>query len=349
MSDGPGSLVAGPTTDNALDALLSTPSLRLIDDARHIQGDLVVLGAGGKMGPSLCMLAANALQRAGNPSTVTAVSRFSDAEVRRRLEAAGVRTHEADLLNDDELASVPDAPNVMYMAGRKFETSGEEHLTWAMNSYLPGRVARRYRSSRIVVFSTGNVYPFVPVGSGGADERTPLAPIGEYAQSCLARERMFENASRLSDTKVVLFRLNYAVALRYGVLTDLASAIVRGEEIPLSVPAFNAIWQTDANEYAIRSLLRCESPPRVLNATGPETISVRWVAESLARRLETTVRFGDPGPDTALLANASAAHRLFGYPEVALERMIDWTAGWLLAGGTVWDKPTKFHVRHGAY
>lgn len=339
----------GPMSEEELEQILGTPSPRLLDDARRIEGDIVVLGAGGKMGPSLCMLAANALREAGSSARVVAVSRFTDTGVPERLERCGVRVHTAELLDDDALAAIPDAPNVIYMAGRKFGTSGQEHLTWAMNAYLPGRVARRFQESRIMVFSTGNIYPFVPVGSGGALETTPLAPAGEYAQSCLARERAFENVSRDAGTKMVLFRLNYAVDLRYGVISDIGRAVMKNETIPLTVPAFNAIWQGDANECAIRSLLLCDSPPRVLNVTGPETISVRWLAGELAHRLGTDVSFGESGPETALIANAAQAHRLFGYPAVTLPRMVDWTAEWLRAGLPLWEKPTKYYVRSGGY
>ena len=338
-----------PADEAELERLLTAPSDRLVEDMRRLDGDVLVLGAGGKMGPSLCVLAANALRAADSDARVIAVSRFSDAAVRDRLSAAGVQTHAAELLDDGDLASVPDAPNVIYMAGRKFGTAGEEHLTWAMNGYLPGRVVRRFASSRIVAFSTGNVYPFVPVGSGGANERTLPAPVGEYAQSCLARERAFENGSDLAGTQIVLFRLNYAVDLRYGVLSDVARAIMDGADVPLEVPAFNAIWQGDANEYALRALLRCASPPLVLNVTGPETISVAWAARELADRLGRTVRFGSEGPATALLSNAARAHAVFGYPLIPLGRMLDWTADWIAHGGLLWDKPTKFSVRHGAY
>ncbi len=341
--------VGPPRDEGELELLLTTPSPRLIQDVASIDGDILVLGAGGKMGPSLCGLAAQAMRAAGTQSRVVAVSRFSDAAVRGDLESRGVRTVVADLLDDEQLSGLPDAPNIIYMAGRKFGTLGQEHHTWAMNAYVPARVGRRYRHARIVVFSSGNLYPFVDPGSGGVTEATAPAPVGEYAQSCLARERAFEHVSSVHGTHVAIFRLNYAVDMRYGVLSDIGRTLMRREPVSLAVPAFNAVWQGDANEYAIRALGYCASPPTVLNATGPETISVRWAAERLAERLGVEPEFVDAGPQTALVANASVIHSLLGYPLVTLHQMIDWTAAWLAAGGPLWDRPTKFHIRNGGY
>jgi nucleoside-diphosphate-sugar epimerase len=307
------------------------------------------LGAGGKMGPSLARLAANALGRAGGARAVTAVSRFSSAAARAGLEAAGVRTIQADLLDDAHLDALPDAPNVVYMVGTKFGTTGNEHLTWANNAYVPGRVAQRYRASRIVAFSTGNVYPLTPVAWGGSAETDAPGPVGEYAQSCLGRERVFEHFSRRHGTPVVLLRLNYAIDLRYGVLLEVARAVREGRPVDLAMGAVNVIWQGDANEVALRSLAVASSPPLALNVTGPETASVRRLALRLGGLLGREPVLTGEERATALLSNASRAHGLFGYPRVTLERMLEWTAAWVESGGETLDRPTHFQEREGAF
>ena len=332
-----------------LEARLAEPSDALVASMAELDGDLLVLGAGGKMGPSLAKLARNAVERSGARKRVLAVSRFSSAGARADLEAAGVETLSADLLDDAELAALPELPNVIYMVGTKFGTTGNEHLTWANNAYVPGRVAEKYRGSRIVAFSTGNVYPLTPVYGGGCSEEHPTAPVGEYAQSCLGRERVFEHFSRRHATPVVLFRLNYAIDLRYGILLEVARAVSEGRPIDVSMGAVNVIWQGDANEVALRALAVADSPPRALNVTGPETVSVRWLAERFGELLGTTPRIEGEERPTALLSNASAAHRLFGYPRVTLREMMEWTAGWVLAGGATLDKPTRFQEREGAF
>src|SRR5690606_12056142 len=305
------------------------PSERLVRDVARLDGDLIILGVGGKMGPSLAKLAKRAFERAGLSHREIGVSRFSSGEVSADLERSGVETISADLLEEEQLQALPDAKYVIHMVGRKFGTTGKEHLTWAMNAYLPGRVALKYRNSRIVSFSTGNVYPLVKLAQGGATEEDPPWPAGEYAQSCLGRERIFDFFSRKYGIPMVHFRLNYAIDMRYGVLLEIARAVREKQPIDLRMGQVNVIWQGDASEMAIRSLLHCQSPPKILNVTGPENISVRWLAREFGRRFGVEPIFEYEEEDSALLSNASEAHRLFGYPRVSLRQMIDWTARWL--------------------
>ncbi|WP_372636980.1 NAD-dependent epimerase/dehydratase family protein, partial [Cohnella sp.] len=305
-----------------LEAKLAEPSEALVSDIASIEGDILLLGVGGKMGPSLARLLMNAIKRAGRGNRVIGASRFSEKGLREQLEAEGIETIACDLLNEEQLQSLPDAPNVIYMAGNKFGTTGNESFTWAMNAYLPGRVAEKYRDSRIVVFSSGNVYPFTPVGYGGADESVSPSPVGEYGQSCLGRERVFEHFSKINRTKMLIYRLNYAIDLRYGVLLEIAEAVRSGKPIDLTMGHANVIWQGDANEIAIRSLLACEAPARFLNVTGPETMSIRWAAEQFGKRLGTEPVYTGTESDNALLNNATQCHQRFGYPGVSLLQMI---------------------------
>lgn len=291
----------------------------------------------------------NAIREGGLNKRVIGVSRFSNAEARQELEEAGVQTVSCDLLNDEELRRLPQAANVIYMAGNKFGTTGREHFTWAMNTYLPGRVAETYKDSRIVVFSSGNVYPFSAVGSGGVSEDTAPEPLGEYAQSCLGRERIFEYFSHQHGTPMVMYRLNYAIDMRYGVLLELARAVQEGRAIDLTMGHANVIWQGDANEMALRCLTRCTNPPQIVNVTGPETMSIRWAAGEFAKRLGKEAVFTGTESPNALLSNASKAHQWFGYPRVSLLQMIDWVAEWVQAGGTTWNKPTHFQERKGKF
>jgi nucleoside-diphosphate-sugar epimerase len=332
-----------------LEERLATPSRALIDEMSRLDGDILVLGAGGKMGPSLVRLACSAIARASVDKRVTAVSRFGNQRLREELEQAGAETVALDLLEPGALEALPDTANVIYMVAMKFGTSGNEHLTWAQNAFLPGLTGRRFQGSRIVAFSTGNVYPLVPVRSGGSKETDPVGPLGEYAQSCLGRERLFEYASHSYGTQVLLLRLNYAVELRYGTLVDIALAISKGEPIDVSMGHMNVIWQGDANEVALRSLSLCSSPPTVLNVTGPEIVSVRRVAQALGERLGIEPVLVGEEQETALLGNAGKAHKLFGYPSVPLERMVEWVADWVKAGGETHGKPTKFGVRSGKF
>jgi hypothetical protein len=313
-------------------------------------GDLLILGVGGKMGPSLARLARRAADLAGTRIRILAVARFSNASLSDQLEAQGIETITCDLLETSALLKLPDIPNVIFMAARKFETSGSEHLTWSMNTFLPGLVAERYRKSRIVAFSTGNVYPLRSVSEGGATESTSVGPVGEYAQSALGRERMFESGSARWGTRVTLLRLNYAVELRYGVLVDIGRAVFEHRPISLSMPYVNVIWQRDANSWCLRSFSHCQSPPFVLNITGPETLSVRDVAMAFGQHFGIEPVFGPEAEgSTALLNNAEKAGTLFGPPTVNPAEMIELIASWVRDGGVTLNKPTHFQTRDGKF
>lgn len=332
-----------------LEARMTEPSAELVHDLARIDGDIMLLGVGGKMGPTMAMMAKRAIDAAGVKKRVIGVSRFSSGELQERLEAFGVETIRCDLLNEDELAALPNVKNIIYLAGKKFGTTGQEYTSWAMNTYLPGRVASKFRDARIVVFSTGNVYPLTPVRWGGATEDSPVGPVGEYAQSCLGRERIFEYFSRRYGTPILIFRLNYAIDLRYGVLHEVAQAVKDRHPIDLRMGHVNVIWQGDANEVALRSLHLCESPPRRLNVTGPETISIRKLALRFGQLFGVQPVFENEESETALLSDASELFRLFGYPRVSLEQMIAWTARWVQDGGVTLGKPTHFQEREGAF
>jgi len=336
-------------SETELEDLLASPNEADRAALRALDGDLLILGAGGKMGPSLARRARRAADEAGVSKRITAVSRFSDRAAEKLIQDAGIETIRADLLDFDRLARLPEARNAIFMAGRKFGSAGARHLTWAANAYLPARIAERYRDSRIVAFSSGNVYPLVPVAGGGATEETPPAPIGEYAQSVLARERMFEFFSGRHGTRVCLLRLNYAVDLRYGVLLDIGTRVWQSRPVDVSMGYVNAIWQGDANSVCLRSFALCDSPPAVLNLTGPELLSVREVAGRFGELLGRPPVFAGQEADTALLNNAARCHRLFGTPSVSADTAIAWTADWIRAGGPTWDKPTHFETRDGRF
>lgn len=336
-------------TVEELDIKLSEPSERLIEDVTKIQGDIMILGLGGKMGPSLAKLLKNAIEKTGKSKRVMGASRFSNETMYSELTDFGIECHKVDLLNGGGLNDLPDAENVIYMAGNKFGTAGNEHFTWAMNAYLPGRIAERYKNSNIVVFSTGNIYPFMPIESGGATESVRPSPIGEYAQSCLGRERVFEHFAIKNSTKMLLYRLNYALDLRYGVLLEVAKRVISEKPIDLSMGHVNVIWQGDANEYAIRSLLHCEFPVNKLNVTGPETISVQWLAEQFGEHFGKKPIFKNRPAETALLNNASQSFELFGKPFVSLNEMIKMTVEWVKSGGKEISKPTHFQERKGDF
>lgn len=337
-------------TDQILKELLTTPSQALIEDIKKINGDIMVLGAGGKMGPDICTLIANAIKSAGIDKKVYAVSRFSDKELISKLEAHGITVICADLLVDGALEALPDCENIIFMAGRKFGTDGSEYLTWGMNSWLPCITAKRFAKSKIVVFSSGNLYPKVATCSGGVTEEIKPEPIGEYPMSCLARERAFEYAAKSLGTSVCIMRLNYAIDLQYGVLHDIAQSIIAQKPINLSaMPSFNCIWQKDANEAAIRLLLNTSPDVNIVNVTGPETAGVKTVAQKLAFLLDKEVTFVGEEADTAYLSNAGKMFSLFGYPTVSLDTLIAWQAQWLLQGGKSLGKPTHFEERDGKY
>ena len=332
-----------------LEERLATPSSLDRETVRRLEGDVIILGAGGKMGPSLARRIRRAADAAGLRRKVIAVSQFFSAPQVNELNRDGVETITCDLLHREEVARLPLCANVLFLAGRKFGSTDRPDLTWATNTVISACVASHYRSSRIVAFSTGNVYPLVELSSGGSVESDAPAPVGEYAQSCLGRERIFEYYSREYGTPCLLFRLNYAVDLRYGVLVDIARKVFTGQPIKLAVPALNAIWQGDANSYALRCLEHCSSPPRVLNVTGPEILSVRRAAESFAEMFHREpVLTGEEG-DRAFLSNASLCHSLLGFPEVQLEVLLRWVARWVERGGVGLELPTKFEVADGRY
>lgn len=328
---------------------LYTPSDALIADMADIEGDIIILGAGGKMGPGMAKLAKEALNKGGIKKRIIAVSRFSEDGLQSELQAAGIETLAADLLNESHLAGLPDAPNILYLAGTKFGTTGKEAFTWAMNSYLPGRVAERYKNSRIVAFSTGNVMPFTPVIAGGLSEETVPAPVGEYGQSCLGRERIFQYFSERYEIPTFIYRLNYAIDLRYGVLLEIAKSVNEQRPIDLTTGNVNVIWQGDANEIGLRALKHCTVPANIVNVTGPETVSVKWLAQQFGMLLGKEPQFVNEVQPTALLSNSSKANGLFGYPRVTLSRMIELTAIWLQGGGSTINKPTHFQERKGQF
>jgi nucleoside-diphosphate-sugar epimerase len=280
---------------------------------------------------------------------VLAASRFQSPGAVAELRDAGVETVSCDLLDPAQVQSLPLVPNVLFLAGRKFGSAGDPELTWAMNTIVPAQVAQHYRDSRIVAFSTGNVYPFVTPEQGGCVETDTPAPRGEYAQSCLGRERIFEYYSKHHHTPCLIFRLNYAIDLRYGVLVDIARQVYEGNAVDLSVPAVNALWQGDANSYAIRSLALCSSPARILNVTGPETIQVQRAAEFFAQRFAREPQFKGESSGIALLNNASACHAALGYPEVTADQLMEAVAKWVESGGSTLDKATKFQVTDGKF
>ena len=341
----PATLPARFATPEELDAFLARPSQALIADLTEVEGDIMVLGAGGKMGPTLVQLARNAAP----DKRIIAVSRFSDLALRRRLDISGIETIACDLSDRAAVNRLPRAANTVFMAGRKFGSSSNQPLTWAMNVHLPAIIAETLRSSRIVAFSTGNVYPLTDVARPGPTEATSPNPVGEYAQSCLGRERMFEYFSGAHGTAGRIVRLNYAIDMRYGVLYDIASKIKTGHPVDVTMGYVNVIWQGDANAQALRCLKHCTTPMTPLNVSGPETLAVRWLAEELGRRLgRTAVIIGAEAP-TALVTNTTRAVGLFGRPLVPLSSMLDWISDWVERAMPAYDKPTKFEVRDGVF
>jgi dTDP-4-dehydrorhamnose reductase len=332
-----------------LDDLLSEPTPGVVDTLRSIEGDLLILGVGGKMGPTLARMAARASHEAGIKRRVIGVARFSRPELPEWLRRHGVEPLPADLLDAGQLAALPDAANVLVMTALKFGSSGQPGDTWAVNCWLPAAVCERFADSRIVGFSTGNVYPLTPLALGGSVESDLLSPVGEYAASCVGRERLYDYFSRTNDTGISIVRLNYACELRYGVLVDLARQILRGEPIDLSMGAVNVIWQGDASAMTLQAFGHCDSPPFVVNVAGPETLSVRRLCEQLGALLGKAPVFTGAEATEALLSNGQLGHRLFGYPRVSIGQLCEWIAAWLKDGGDVLDKPTKFQVRDGKF
>jgi nucleoside-diphosphate-sugar epimerase len=314
---------------------------------------VIILGAGGKMGPTLARRIALATRQARSKSRLFVVSTFPDIGVLESLASYGITTIRADLLDDeacsDRLFNLPRCPNVIFMAGMKFGATGQEPLTWAKNAYLPGRVAEHFRESRFVVLSTGNIYPLVPVSSGGSREADIPGPIGEYAQSCLGRERVFAYFSERYSTKVCIIRLNYAVEARYGVLLDIASRVNAGQPVSVDMGFVNFIWQGDANSAIYRALGLAKTPAEVLNVTGLEILSTRSLAGQFGRRFDRTPLIEGEESETALLSNASRCHELLGIPRVPVDWLLDLVADWVKRGGPTYQKPTQFEVRDGRF
>lgn len=337
------------STEAQLEELLSEPYPEDVEFARQLEGDIMVLGAGGKMGPTLIRRILRANEEANADTTVYAVSRYSDSSLEEKLQSWGAETIRADLLEDGVLDSLPDCENIIYMVGMKFGTTGREPKTWAINSYLPGRVASRFDDSRITALSTGNVYPPVPVDSGGSVETDETGPVGEYAQSCLGRERVFQHFSKENETPTCLLRLNYAVELRYGVLLDLAKRVYAEDPVPLEMGHVNVIWQGDANSACFRSLGLADSPADILNVTGVNILSVRNLAKQFADEFGCEVTFEGEEQQTALLNDASRSHELFEEPRMSIDDIVAYVASWVEQNGTTLGKPTKFHVRDGEF
>ena len=336
-------------TEDELEDVLTQPAPALVQFISRINSPLVILGAGGKMGPTLAALAKRAADQARHNLDVIAVSRFTDPDCKGWLEKRGVKTHDADLLKRDDVDRLPDSPNVIYLVGLKFGTTQNPAATWAMNTIPPALVSERYRSSKIVALSSGNVYPLSDVQTLGSQEEDPLTPLGEYPNAVVARERIFEFYSRQNNTPVALIRLFYAVELRYGVLIDLATKILRGEPISLANGYFNCIWQGDANEMIIRSLSLTASPPARFNLCQPQIFSVRSVAVELGEYMSTPPLFADSEAPTALIGDPSRICQALGQPGTRFEQVLKWTADWVRKGGRTLNKPTHFEVRDGTY
>ena len=339
-----------PGNDHEIELLLSTPTAGAIETARRMDGDHMVLGVGGKMGTTTAAMLRRALDAAGRSQvTVTGVSRFSRPEARAELEALGVRTLSCDLADAAQVAALPATANVLYLAGQKFGTDSAPGLTWIQNTLVPAIVARRFRESRIVVFSTGCVYPYVPVDGPGANESDPVTFLGEYASTCVGRERIFSHFSEQYGTPQLLYRLNYSVELRYGVLVDIALKVMNGEPVDLTMGWLNCIWQGDACARAIQCLGHTASPPRILNITGPEKLGIRELALEFGRRFGREPSFTGEPAGTAWLSDASESIRLFGPPTVGVPQMMEMIAGYLQAGGRLLGKPTHFETRSGKF
>jgi nucleoside-diphosphate-sugar epimerase len=332
-----------------IDDLISTPTPGVAEAFRRLEGDLIILGVAGKMGPTLARMARRATDQAGRPRRIIGVARFTKPEVERQLHAWGIETIRCDLLDRDQVAKLPDALNVIWMGGMKFGTTGQEALTWAMNTFSPALVCEKFKRSRLVAFSTGNVYGLTPVDRGGSVENDPLNPVGEYSLSTLGRERIFEHFSRTHSIPTAILRLNYAVEMRYGVLVDIARKVFEGQPVDVSMGYVNVIWQGDANAMALQAFDHVAVPPRTLNIAGPEILSVRRVAERFAELFKKTATItGTEAPD-ALLSNAAQSRQLFGPPRICAEQMIEWIALWVTRGGESLGKPTHFENRGGKF
>ena len=338
-----------PCPPERIDAFLAQPTQGAVESLRRLPGDLVIIGAGGKMGPTLCLMATEALRKAGSSCRVKAVSRFSNAKARQILESAGVETIVCDLTDRKAVGRLPDAPNVIFLAGMKFGTADATELTWAMNTLVPGFVAEQYRGSRIVAFSTGCVYSFSSIFSGGSSEQDSTQPVGDYANSCVGRERIFSYYSRMNGTPVSLFRLNYAIDFRYGVLVDVARKVASGEPVDITTGNVNVIWQGDACARALQCLEIADVPAVPINITGPETVSIRSLAQRFGEIFGVTPVITGKEQEHLWLSNASESFGLFGYPTVSLDQMVEWCAAWIKSGGETLKKSTQFEVRNGVF
>jgi nucleoside-diphosphate-sugar epimerase len=336
-------------TVEQLEDLLSEPTPGVVETMARLDGDVLVLGVGGKMGPTLARMARRASEMAGVTRRIIGVSRFSSEALVSQLRSHGIETIRCDLLDAAQLQSLPEAPNVLFMAGMKFGATGREALTWAMNCFLPGQVASRFHGSRIVAFSTGNVYGLTPVAHGGSVETDLLRPVGEYAQSCVGRERILEYQSGTFGIPMTILRLNYATELRYGVLVDLAQRVQAGEPVELPMGHFNALWQADANAMALQAFDHATSPPFVVNLAGRELLSVRRVAEQFARLFGKSATFRGTESADALLSNGQLGYRLFGYARARADQVMHWIAHWIARDGPTLGKPTHFENREGAF
>ncbi len=337
------------TSVEQLEELLSRPTPEVVESMGRLDGDLMLLGACGKIGPTLARMARRACDEAGAKRCIIGVGRRLPPEVKRCFDRQNIELLQCDMLDRMQLAALPEVPNIIYLAAMKFGATNQEPLTWAINTYLPGLVCERFRNSRIVAYSTGNVYPFSPLDSGGSTEDDPLEPVGDYAMSCLGRERMFDHFSRTLEIPVCLLRLNYAHELRYGIMVDLTQKVMAGQPIDVTMGYFNAIWQGDANAMALRALEHTAVPARPINLAGPDTLSVRRVAQQLADLLDRPITFTGQEAPNALLSNGGAGYELLGHPRIVPEQMIRWITQWQLQGGPVLGKPTKFQVRDGKF
>ncbi len=336
-------------TEGDLVERLSRPASMTIETIARLEGDVMILGAGGKMGPTLARMLLRAAAEGGVGKNVIAVSRFTDPSAEAELREAGARTIACDLLDETALRALPDAPNILYLAGRKFGSAGNEPYTWAMNALLPAMVMRRFPASRVVALSTGNVYAFTAPASGGSKETDAPAPIGEYAQSCLGRERMIQYWSARNGTRAAIVRLNYAIDLRYGVLLDIGRRVWNREPVDLRMGYVNVIWQGDANNGILSAFGLCDAPPLALNVTGVEALSVRALAAEFGALLDREPLFAGAEEPLALLSDASLFHRAMPFAKIPVETMLRWIAHWLRIGGTTWQKPTHYDTRDGSF
>lgn len=352
MATSPNNMQSLPSVienQDQLEEVMSRPLSGVAEELSKLTGDLVVLGVGGKMGPSLVQQARRALDAIASTHSVIGVSRFQQAGLRDYLESWRIKTVYCDLLDRRAVMKLPDAAAVIFMAGMKFGSAAAQSLTWAMNTYLPSLVCERYAGIPTVVFSSGNLYPMVPIQNGGASEETPPGPIGEYAQSVLGRERIFEHFSRTLGTKILQFRLFYALELRYGILHDVAQSVWNDQPVNVINGYANCIWQGDANAMALRSLGLVRSPPTVLNVTSPDRISFRKVAEIFGKLLGKTPQIEGKEQETTCLANATKMVKVLGKPTVDLDTMLHWISHWIKNGGPSLNKPTHFEIRNGNY